>query len=70
MNEYYINNECNDIFESLELIDSLKFVNCLLEKIINEVSNNLESDKDKYNFNKLTTCQITISDIIRENEVI
>lgn len=69
MNNNYINNECNDIFESLELIDSLKFVNCLLEKITNEISNNIETNKNKYDFNRLTTCQITISDIIKENDI-
>ena len=53
MNDNYIRNECIDIFESLEFIDSLNFSYNLLELVLNGIRNNVETKKDEMTIKEL-----------------
>lgn len=64
MNNNYIQNETLDIYNSLEPIESLQFVYCLLELILNGLQFELETDKDTKNYNTLTTCLLSIKQIL------
>lgn len=68
MNDYYVMNETRDIYESLEPMESLYFVYNLLDLILNGLQYELETEKDKKNYNTLTTCLLSIRDIIKEND--
>lgn len=68
MNDSYVINETRDIYESLEPIESLYFVYHLLDLIVNGLQYELETEKDKKEYNTLTTCLLSIKNIIEENE--
>jgi len=69
MNNSYVISETRDIYESLEPIESLYFVYHLLDLIVNGMQYELETEKDKKEFNSLTTCLLTIKGIIESNEI-
>lgn len=70
MNKDYIINETRDIFESLETIESLQFVYELLDLILQEIGFNLDTEKDKKDYNTLTTCLLSIKEILKEQGAI
>lgn len=51
MNDNYIKNETRDIYESLEKIECMEFINCLLGHIIAGVDYNDKID-DKIDYNE------------------
>lgn len=68
MNDNYIQNECFDIFESLELLDSLKFAYNLIELVTCAIQNEVETKKDFKSLNKLKKISTKLFNIIKENE--
>lgn len=68
MNNNYIINETNDIFESLGSYDSLCFVYNLLNLILNDIQYNIENDIDKKDYNRLTTCFLNLKEVLKNNE--
>lgn len=69
MNDNYIRNECIDIFESLEFIDSLNFSYNLLELVLNGIRNNVETKKDEMTIKELDKILDNLYEIIKQNEV-
>lgn len=47
--------------------ERLKSIYYSLEYLLNDLQYNQETDEDIYNYNRLTTCLITIKEIIKEN---
>ena len=62
----YIINLLDDTYS--DDLERLKALNYGLDDLLNRLSNNLETNKDKYKYNRLTTCYITIKNIIDEEE--
>lgn len=69
MNDNYVINETRDIYESLEPLESLCFVYRLLDLIVNGLTYEIETEKDKKEYNTLTTCLLSIKDLLK-NEVL
>lgn len=68
MNDNYIQNECLDIFESLEFLDSLKFAHNLIELVSCAIQNESETKKDFKSLNKLKNISKKLFNIINEND--
>lgn len=68
MNDNYIQNECFDIFESLELLDSLKFAHNLIELVTCAIQNEVETKEDFKSLNELKKISTKLFNIIKENE--
>lgn len=49
-------------------LERLKALYYGLDYILNGMENNIETDDDKYNYNRLTTCLLTIKKIIDEED--
>lgn len=49
-------------------LERLKAIGYSLEYILNNLQYQKETDNDIYNYNRLTTCLITINEIIKENK--
>ena len=52
----------------MEEIEKLKEISCEIESILESIEQNIETNNDKSNYNKLTTCLLTINEIIKEEE--
>lgn len=52
-------------YDDLERLKALYYG---LEYILNGMENNIETNDDKYNYNKLTTCLLTMQKIIEEED--
>lgn len=65
MNDNYVINETRDIYESLETIDSLKFVYELLKLIVNGLTYEIETMQDKIDYKNLNNCLETIEIILK-----
>jgi len=68
MNDYYIRNECLDIFESLELLDSLKFAHNLIELVTCAIQNEVETKEDFKSLNELKKISTKLFNIVKEND--
>lgn len=68
MNDNYIRNECLDIFESLEPLDSLKFAYNLIELVNCAIKNEAETKKDFKSLNELNKVSTKLFNIIKEND--
>lgn len=51
--------------DDLERLKSLCYG---LEYILNGMENNIETNDDQYNYNRLTTCLLTMQEIIEEED--
>ncbi len=49
-------------------LERLKAITYGLEYLLNNLEYNIESDSDRYNYNRLTTCYITMQEIIKESD--
>ena len=65
MSDNYVINETRDIYESLEMIDSLKFVYELLKLIVNSLTYETETVQDKIDYKNLNNCLKTIENILK-----
>lgn len=70
MSESYIKDYQIKLFEDIYTndLERLKAINYGLDYILNNIQFNLETPKDKKNYNTLTTCFLKISDIIKEED--
>lgn len=68
MNDNYIQNECLDIFESLEFLDSLKFAHNLIELVSCAIQNEAETKEDFKSLNELKKISTKLFNIINEND--
>lgn len=48
-------------------LERLYAIYCGLDYILNNLRYNQETNEDIYNYNRLTTCLITIKEILKEN---
>lgn len=62
----YVKNKTRDIYESLETIDSLKFVYELLKLIVNGFTYEVETMQDKEDYKNLNNCLETIENILKK----
>ena len=63
--DYQVNLLENTFNDDLERLIALCYG---LEYLLNNLENNIESDSDRYNYNRLTTCYITMQEIIKESD--
>ncbi len=63
--DYQVNLLENTFNDDLERLIALCYG---LEYLLNNLENNIESDSDRYNYNRLTTCYITMKEIIKESD--
>ena len=70
MEESYIRDYMVNLLENTynDDLERLKGLCYGLDYILNGMEYNLESYKDTYNYNKLTTCLLLIKEIIKESE--
>ena len=59
--DYIVNLLDNTYTDSLE---RLKAISYGIESILESIEQNIETNNDKNNYNKLTTCLLTINEII------
>lgn len=62
--DYIINLLENTYNDDLERLRAIYYG---LEYILNDLQYNQETNEDIYNYNKLTTCSITIKEILKDN---
>lgn len=62
--DYIINLLENTYNDDLEKLYAIYYG---LEYILNDLQYNQETNKDIYNYNRLTTCSITIKEILKDN---
>lgn len=62
--DYIINLLENTYNDDLERLHAVYYG---LEYILNDLQYNQETNEDIYNYNKLTTCLITIKEILKDN---
>ncbi len=55
------NNYINDL-------ERLKTINSGIDYILNNIKYNIQTEKDQKNYNKITSCFLTINKIIKEEE--
>ena len=58
----------NYITYNLDLTNQLELINQVLENILNNTCYNLETNADKKNYNTLSTINLELNDIIKENK--
>ena len=70
MENSYIRDYMNSLLENTynDDLERLKALFYGLDYILNNIQYNLENANDIYNYNKLTTCYITIKEIIQDSE--
>ena len=70
MEESYIRDYQINLLENTysDYLERLKAITYGLDYILNELQYNLETNEDKYTYNRLTTCYITLDKIIKEEE--
>lgn len=62
----YILNLFNNSYNNT--LERLKAISYGLDSILNELQYEQETNEDIYNYNKITTCLLTINEIIKEQE--
>ncbi len=68
-NSYIRNYMCNLLENTYnDDLERLKAIGYGLEYVINSLQYQKETDNDIYDYNRLTTCLITINEIIKEND--
>ena len=70
MENSYIRDYMNNLLENTynDNLERLKSLFYGLDYILNNMQNDLNNKNDIYNYNKLTTCYITIKEIIQDSE--
>jgi len=69
MENSYIKGYVETLFNTIDSeFDQLKAIYYSLDLLINSLQFNLETNQDKYTYNRLTTCFLTIEKIIKEYE--
>ena len=69
MENSYIKGYVETLFNTIDSeFDQLKAIYYSLDLLINSLQFNLETSQDKYTYNRLTTCFLTIEKIIKEYE--
>lgn len=63
INDYIVNLLDNVYNDDLERLKALYYG---LDYILNSIQNNIETDTDAKNYNTLTTCFLSIGDIIKQ----
>lgn len=63
---YYIINLLDNTYT--DSLERLKAISYGIESILEEIEENIETNNDKNNYNKLTTCLITINKIVEEED--
>ncbi len=71
MEESYIRDYIYNLLDNTynDDMERLKAIYYGMENILNSLQYQLETNKEKNIFNKLTTCQLIINDIIKENDI-
>ena len=71
MEESYIRDYIYNLLDNTynDDMERLKAIYYGMENILNSLQYQLETNKEKNIFNKLTTCQLIINDIIKEKEI-
>lgn len=66
MNEYYIEKYMTNLLENTysDDLERLKAVVYGLESISNSIERNIETPEERYNYNKIITCLITLKEIV------
>lgn len=49
-------------------MEELKAISYGISNLLESIEQNIETNNDKSNYNKLTTCLLTINEIIKEEE--
>lgn len=70
MEESYIRDYIVNLFENtysndLERLNAIKYG---LDYILNSISSELETNEEKHAYNQLTTCYLTIAEIVEEEK--
>ena len=70
MEESYVKDYIVNLFENtysndLERLNAIKYG---LDYILNNIINELETNEERYIYNKLTTCYLTIAEIVKEQK--
>lgn len=70
MEESYIKDYEINLLENVfdNDIERLKAIKYGLEYILENIEHNIDTDNDKYKYNQLTTCLITINKIVEEED--
>lgn len=71
MEESYIRDYICELLDNTynDDMERLKAIYYGIENILNSLQYQLETSKEKNIFNRLTTCQLIINDIIKENDI-
>lgn len=71
MEESYIRDYIYNLLDNTynDDMERLKAIYYGIENILNSLQYQLETSKEKNIFNRLTTCQLIINDIIKENDI-
>lgn len=70
MEESYIRGYIVNLLENTytDSLERLKAISYGIESILESIEQNIETNNDKSNYNKLTTCLLTINEIIKEED--
>lgn len=68
MLESYIKDYQINLLENVyhDDLERLKAITYGLEHVLNSIENNTETENDTYTINKITTCLITLKEIVKE----
>lgn len=68
MSESYIQDYQINLLENIynDDLERLKAITYGLEHVLNLIENNAETDNDTYTINRITTCLITLKEIVDE----